>query len=152
MSNWNQHLYTHRTYSYWKTRELNEEERSRLHVKSVFNYYGFWVNGLVHLIPLYLFYKRGFFNDTSELVFWKNLGALIVVSFASKSQIDWVFNLSLCFEMRSLADKYECPKDGMRKKYQMDKTKLNMIRVMKYQEMRDRGHDTTNLIKASKDL
>lgn len=152
MSNWNQHLYTHRIYCYWKTRELNSEEKSRLYTKSVMNYYGFWVNGLIHLFPLYLFYKRGFFNDKADFNFWKNIVTLVGVSIASKSQIDWVLNLTLSFEIRLLADKYECPKDEFRKKYQMDKTKLNMIRSMKYQEMRDRGYNTTNLINASRDL
>lgn len=152
MSNWNQHVYMNRLSCYWKSREISKSENSRLYLKSVLNYYGFWANGLIHLIPLYLFYKRGFFSVKGDLTFWKNIFLVSTMSILSKSQIDWVFNLSLAYEIRLLADKYESPKDEYRKKYQMEKTKLNMDRMMKYEEMRDRGIDMDNLISVSKEL
>ncbi len=152
MSNWNQHVYMNRLSCYWKTREITQSENSRLYFKSVLNYYGFWVNGLIHLIPIYLFYKRGFFSVKGDFTFWKNIFLVSSVSILSKSQVDWIINLSLAYEIRLLADKYESPKDELRKKYQMEKTNLNMARMMKYEEMRDRGINMDNLISVSKEL
>ena len=152
MSNWGQHVYLNRLSCYWNTRELTQSEKSRLYTKSVLNYYGFWVNGLIHLVPIYLFYKKGFFSVKGDFAFWKNIFLVSSVSILSKSQIDWVLNLSLAYEIHFLADKYESPKDEYRKKYQMEKTKLNMTRMMKYEEMRDRGVNMDNLISVSKEL
>lgn len=149
MADWNQHLYLNKLVNYWNTRELDNEERKVLYIKSVLNYQGYWINALIHIIPFYLYYKRGFLKVSNSITFWKNTFILVSVTYLSKLQIDHIFNLSLGFEIQKLSDKYESPKDELRRKYQSEKPKHQMERMMKYEELRDKGGQVSDLIVVS---
>jgi hypothetical protein len=146
MTSWNQHIYVNKLANYWKGRELSSEEQKTLYIRSVINYQGYWINGILHLIPIYIYYKRGFFSISDNFLFWKNSSCLLLVLIISKSQIDHMFNLSLGFEIQRLSDKYESPKDEMRRKYHQEKAKLEMQRLMKYEELRDKGKQVSDII------
>ena len=146
MANWNQHLYLNKLVNYWNAREIEADERKVLYIKSVLNYQGYWINSLIHLIPVYLYYKRGLLKVSDNFTFWKNTFILVSVISTSKSQTDHIINLSLGFEIQKLSDKYESPKDEMRRRYHSEKAKLEMNRMMKYEELRDKGMQVADII------
>lgn len=136
---WKQHLYTHKLASYWKDRELTSSEKSWLYWKMVFNYYGFWVNKVLHLIPFYYLYKRKFFTMPNEIKFWTSFGIIVTVMCTSAINIDRVFNRALVFEVEELSDKYNTELDEFRKEYLLNKAEKDMNKMLILQEMKEEG-------------
>ena len=146
---WSQHWYSNKLGYYWQQRELTKPEQKRLHMKMVFNYYGFWANKICHLSMYYVLYKRGFFGIPNEFAFYTKLGILTLVLYISNSYIDTILNLTLAFELEELQAKYSSQIDSYRKEYLQDKSTKDMDRRIKLQELQDSGVNVRQLINPS---
>jgi hypothetical protein len=147
MSGWKKHVHANKLAYHWKNREISDYEQKRLYFKRVLNYQGFWLNKIIHLLPYYFLYKRGFFLIKSESKFWTSLGLLTLTLIASVRQTDTVLYNLLMFELEKLNHKYGTQIDEYRREYQAHKNDKKMIKEMEIEKLHEEGKLVSEMLK-----
>lgn len=143
---WDLHRQTHNSAYYWlKRAELTSQQQTSLKVRSVLNYYGFWVNMPAHGGLMYGLYKKGYFTQCSEANFWLKLIGTAVFCWVSIYKVDYWLRFQLTAYCEDLRIHYGSERDRLRREYQSNKHDLKMQKEAELARLIELGKDVTQL-------
>jgi len=127
--------------------ELTSFERLQLSWRMQVNYYGYWINKVVHGWLCYKAFKLGMFAaSTAELLFWKRFTALNVGTVASIMCVDSAVKYQLFLYCEDLRERYGTELDAMRLDYLQDKTYKRIAQIGELQRLADMGKQVREIL------